>query len=118
MKSVLGEVAVEAERRPDPQAIHHRKAGRVGEREILVVVLGDNLPRAAFVGLGRARSRKSGLNVSWNWMSRISAVSAIAMAPNAPLPVPIVVNSRPAAPEESVSFSVTTVAGPVIAPQV
>src|SRR5262245_26861398 len=48
-EAVLGEVTVEAERRPDIQSLHHRKADGVGERELLVGVAKDDLLRPHFI---------------------------------------------------------------------
>ena len=46
---VLGEVTVEGEGVGNPQAVHHREAGGVGEREILVIILADDLAGSTFV---------------------------------------------------------------------
>ncbi len=44
LKPILREVVVEGESGRDPQPLHHREARRVGEREVLVVLLVDDLP--------------------------------------------------------------------------
>src|SRR5688572_24019860 len=50
LKSILREMVVERERLTDTQPLHDREACRVGEREVLVDVLGKDLAGAAFVG--------------------------------------------------------------------